>query len=127
MEKGYSVNSPEIYEYDDGSKYQGDLNNGKKHGEGILISPEGDRYEGQFENDFAHGEGVYTWGDGVRSEGEFRGGNPWNVVGYDEYGEICGLFVDGKFQEVYTESHRCATQAIYQELKETKLLTSNRR
>ena len=127
MEKGYIVNSPDIYEYTDGSKYQGDLNNGKKHGKGILISPEGDRYEGQFENDFAHGEGVYTWGDGVRSEGEFREGKPWSVVGYDEYGQICGLIIDGKYQEVYTDSHRCSNQARYQEEKVTNLLTSNRR
>jgi hypothetical protein len=76
--------------------------------------------------DLAHGEGIYTWGDGVRSEGEFREGKPWNVVGYDEYGEICGLLVDGKLQEVYTGSHRCATQSEYQE-EETKLLTENRR
>ena len=111
----------------DGSKYQGERYKGQKHGQGILILPNGERYEGQFENVFAHGEGVYTWGDGVRSEGEFREGTPWSVVGYDEYGKICGLIIDGKFQEVYTDSHRCATQARYQEEKVTNILTSNRR
>ena len=122
--KGY--HGPVVCNYVDGSEYQGEWQDGKRHGKGILISPEGDRYEGQFENNFAHGEGIYTWGDGVRSEGEFREGKPWNVVGYDEYGEICGLLVDGKLQEVYTGSHRCATQSQYQE-EETKLLTENRR
>ncbi|SVD02752.1 uncharacterized protein METZ01_LOCUS355606, partial [marine metagenome] len=107
MEEENRVNGPVICNYADGSKYQGELNNGQKHGQGILILPNGERYEGQFENDFAHGEGVYTWGDGVRSEGEFREGKPWSVVGYDEHGEICGLIIDGKFQEVYTDSHRC--------------------
>ena len=111
----------------DGSKYQGERYKGQKHGQGILILPNGDRYEGQFANDQAHGEGVYTWPDGVRSEGEFREGTPWSVVGYDEYGKICGLIIDGKFQEVYTDSHRCATQARYQEEKVTNILTSNRR
>ena len=111
----------------DGSKYQGERYKGQKHGQGILILPNGDRYEGQFANDQAHGEGVYTWPDGVRSEGEFREGTPWSVVGYDEYGEICGLIIDGKYQEVYTDSHRCANQARYQEEKETNILTSNRR
>ena len=111
----------------DGSKYQGERYKGQKHGQGILILPNGERYEGQFENDQAHGEGVYTWADGVRSEGEFREGQPWSVVGYDEHGEICGLIIDGKFQEVYTDSHRCATQARYQEEKVTNILTSNRR
>ena len=111
----------------DGSKYQGERYKGQKHGQGILILPNGERYEGQFENDQAHGEGVYTWADGVRSEGEFKEGKPWSVVGYDEHGEICGLIIDGKFQEVYTDSHRCASQARYQEEKVTNILTSNRR
>ena len=111
----------------DGSKYQGERYKGQKHGQGILILPNGERYEGQFANDQAHGEGVYTWPDGVRSEGEFREGTPWSVVGYDEYGEICGLIIDGKYQEVYTDSHRCATQARYQEENVTNILTSNRR
>ena len=111
----------------DGSKYQGERYKGQKHGQGILILPNGERYEGQFANDQAHGEGVYTWPDGVRSEGEFREGKPWSVVGYDEHGEICGLLVDGKLQEVYTGSHRCATQSEYQEEETKLLLTSNRR
>ncbi len=115
-----------VCHYADGMKYDGQFESGERHGKGILISPEGDRYEGQFKNDLVNGEGIYTWGDGVRSEGEFREGKPWNVVGYDEYGEICGLLVDGKLQEVYTGSHRCATQSEYQE-EETKLLTENRR
>ena len=115
-----------VCHYADGMKYDGQFENGERHGRGILISPEGDRYEGQFKYDLVNGEGIYIWGDGVRSEGEFREGKPWNVVGYDEYGEICGLLVDGKLQEVYTGSHRCATQSQYQE-EETKLLTENRR
>ena len=115
-----------VCHYADGMKYDGQFESGERHGKGILISPEGDRYEGQFKYDLVNGEGIYTWGDGVRSEGEFREGKPWNVVGYDEYGEICGLLVDGKLQEVYTGSHRCATQSEYQE-EETKLLTENRR
>ena len=115
-----------VCHYADGMKYDGQFESGERHGKGVLISPEGDRYEGQFKYDLLNGEGIYIWGDGVRSEGEFREGKPWNVVGYDEYGEICGLLVDGKLQEVYTGSHRCATQSQYQE-EETKLLTENRR
>ena len=115
-----------VCHYADGMKYDGQFENGERHGKGVLISPEGDCYEGQFKYDLLNGEGIYIWGDGVRSEGEFREGKPWNVVGYDEYGEICGLLVDGKLQEVYTGSHRCATQSEYQE-EETKLLTENRR
>ena len=115
-----------VCHYADGMKYDGQFENGERHGKGVLISPEGDRYEGQFKYDLLNGEGIYIWGDGVRTEGEFREGKPWNVVGYDEYGEICGLLVDGKLQEVYTGSHRCATQSEYLE-EDTKLLTENRR
>ena len=115
-----------VCHYADGMKYDGQFESGERHGKGVLISPEGDRYEGQFKYDLLNGEGIYIWGDGVRSEGEFREGKPWNVVGYDEFGEICGLLVDGKVQEVYTGSHRCATQSQYQE-EETKILTENRR
>ena len=115
-----------VCHYADGMKYDGQFESGERHGKGVLISPEGDRYEGQFKYDLVNGEGIYTWGDGVRSEGEFREGKPWNVVGYDEYGEICGLLVDGKVQEVYTGSHRCATQSQYQD-RGTKMLTEERR
>jgi len=115
-----------VCHYADGMKYDGQFENGERHGKGVLISPEGDRYEGQFKYDLLNGEGIYIWGDGVRSEGEFREGKPWNVVGYDEYGEICGLLVDGKVQEVYTGSLRCATQSQYQD-RGTKMLTEERR
>ena len=115
-----------VCHYADGMKYDGQFESGERHGKGVLISPEGDRYEGQFKYDLVNGEGIYIWGDGVRSEGEFREGKPWNVVGYDEYGEICGLLVDGKVQEVYTSSHRCANLSQYQD-RGTKMLTEKRR
>lgn len=113
--KDDGANGHGICHYADGMKYDGEFESGERHGKGILVSTEGDSYEGQFKYDLVHGEGIYTWGDGVRSEGEFREGKPWNVVGYDEYGEICGLLVDGKVQEVFTGSHRCATQGQYQD------------
>ena len=105
-----------VCHYADGMKYDGQFESGERHGKGVLISPEGDRYEGQFKYDLVNGEGIYIWGDGVRSEGEFREGKPWNVVGYDENGEICGLITNGKVQEVYTSSHRGANKSQYQEL-----------
>ena len=108
--KDDGANGHGVCHYADGMKYDGEFESGERHGKGILISPEGDRYVGQFKYDLVHGEGIYIWGDGVRSEGEFREGKPWNVLGYDEYGKICGLLVDGKVQEVYTGSHRCAKQ-----------------
>ena len=106
-------------------RYEGELKNDKRHGHGILISPDGETYEGEFENDVAHGEGIYNWGDGVRSEGNFREGNPWNVIRYDENDVICGAIVDGKVQEIYPGSHRCANQSHYQD--QEKILTKNRR
>ena len=41
--------------YDDGSKYIGEILNGKRHGEGAYIWPDGRKYVGEFENNRATG------------------------------------------------------------------------
>ena len=41
--------------YDDGSKYIGDIVNGKRHGQGVYIWPDGRKYVGEFENNRATG------------------------------------------------------------------------
>lgn len=39
--------------------YDGEFEEGKYCGEGILIEPDGDRYEGEFEDGLRHGHGSY--------------------------------------------------------------------
>ena len=46
--------------YINGSKYEGGLLNGKRHGFGILISVDGDKYEGEYKNGLEHGQGIFT-------------------------------------------------------------------
>ena len=50
--------------YDDGSRYVGELKEGRKHGNGILYVPDGAVYLGQWEGDNYHGQGTYIHPDG---------------------------------------------------------------
>ncbi len=59
-------------QYDDGSTYDGQVRNGKKHGRGTFAFANGDKYVGDFANGLRHGWGVYIYGSGSRYEGEYR-------------------------------------------------------
>ena len=61
--------------YTDGSRYEGEIRNGQRHGHGTYTYPNGDRYEGQWLNGNRTGRGTYTWADGGRYVGQFRNGN----------------------------------------------------
>lgn len=39
-------------------EYWGEVVDGKKQGEGVLVSKYGDKYKGRFLNDLRHGEGA---------------------------------------------------------------------
>ena len=60
------------YIYSDGSRYAGDWRDGKKHGQGTYTWPDGGRYEGEFRYDRLHGRGIRTWSNGERYVGEYR-------------------------------------------------------
>ena len=70
--KGY--HGPVICNYADGSEYQGEWQDGKRHGTGTYISPTGTRYEGEWENDEASGHGVCHYADGMKYDGQFENG-----------------------------------------------------
>ena len=55
----------------DGSSYEGQLKDGRMHGEGVLSSPSGYRYEGQFKDGFKNGPGTLVDGD-RRYEGQWK-------------------------------------------------------
>jgi hypothetical protein len=59
-----------------GNVYKGDVLNGKRHGQGILLYAEtGDVYQGDFENGLPHGSGKYIRGGKVdgSKDGIFEG------------------------------------------------------
>jgi hypothetical protein len=71
IEEQREVTSPAFQEekksqeinYDDGSKYIGDIVNGKRHGQGVYIWPDGRKYVGEFENNRATGGWLFKTTD----------------------------------------------------------------
>lgn len=59
--------------YDDGSSYSGQIQEGKRHGQGVWKSQTG-QYEGQWQADVQHGKGRQTWSDGRVYDGQFECG-----------------------------------------------------
>ena len=47
--------------YPDGSIYEGDFHEGKRHGTGKYTYPNGDTYEGEWHQGQKHGKGVFTF------------------------------------------------------------------
>jgi len=60
--------------YADGSVYEGDWKDDKKHGEGKCTFADGSVYEGELKNDKVHGEGKCTFASGEVYEGELKNG-----------------------------------------------------
>lgn len=58
----------------DGSSYDGDWEDGKKHGIGQYAWEGGESYEGGWANDEEHGVGTYRWASGDSYAGEWSGG-----------------------------------------------------
>ena len=61
-----------IKEFDNGSKYIGQIKNGEFHGKGILDYPDGSKFEGYFINGLKEGEGRLTETNGTTFNGLFR-------------------------------------------------------
>jgi hypothetical protein len=59
--------------YEDGSSYEGQLCDGKRHGRGFWKS-ETEEYTGQWKNDHRDGHGKQTWQDGRTYDGQFKEG-----------------------------------------------------
>ena len=59
-------------EFENGDKYEGEMNNGKMEGQGIYTFKNGERYEGEFKNDMFEGKGEYYWPDGTKKIGIFK-------------------------------------------------------
>ena len=60
------------HRYSDGSMYEGEWKNGKRHGSGTFRSISGDVYEGQFQQDRRHGFGKLRTSTGITYEGSWK-------------------------------------------------------
>ena len=60
--------------YSDGSRYEGEYRDGKRHGHGTYTWADGNRYKGEWQEDRMHGQGTMTWHYGDQYEGEYRDG-----------------------------------------------------
>lgn len=54
---------PESQHFDNGDEYNGELQNGKRHGYGVYYYANGDRYEGEWVNGTKSGRGFHFWKD----------------------------------------------------------------
>ena len=94
-----------IMYYKNGSKYEGQWKNDKKHGRGVFISQNynnpkliGIKYEGEFNNDKIEGYGVGKYTSGDRYEGEWKNNKQYGrgVLIYKEGGKYIGEWKNGK-------------------------------
>ena len=83
--------SREKITYPDGSWYEGDIQDGKRHGQGIWVRPDGTKYKGQWQNDKPNGQGTINWPDGRRYIGEWKEGK--------RHGYGTDISADGRMQE----------------------------
>jgi hypothetical protein len=71
---GDCTNEYGIYTWSNGMKYEGEWDNGKKHGQGIYIWPSGHKYDGEWKNDKMYGRGTYYYPGGQKYTGEYENG-----------------------------------------------------
>ena len=59
------------------ARYEGEVRNGKPHGQGTVTWDDSTRYEGEWRNGNRHGQGTFTWkgtGEYAGREGRYEGG-----------------------------------------------------
>ncbi|XP_041829233.1 radial spoke head 1 homolog [Melanotaenia boesemani] len=60
------------YRFSNGARYVGDYFHNLKHGQGTFYYPDGSRYEGSWGEDLRQGHGVYTYLNGDIYDGEWQ-------------------------------------------------------
>lgn len=61
-----------VLDFEDGSRYEGQFVRGERHGTGRLSFPDGSYYEGNFVNDCATGQGEFIWANQTKYKGNFN-------------------------------------------------------
>ncbi len=68
---GDCENGQGTFIYDNGDKYVGQWQDGKRSGDGVYTWSDGDKYEGKYVAGSRSGLGAYTWSDGAKYVGEY--------------------------------------------------------
>jgi hypothetical protein len=58
--------------YDDGTRFEGEIKNGKANGHGVMTWLDGDQYDGNWKNGDKTGRGVMKWNNGDHYVGDFQ-------------------------------------------------------
>jgi len=80
--------------------YDGETQNGLKHGKGGMFYKSGAKYEGDWVNDVEHGNGEKVWSNGAIYVGEFKNGDVYGtgrMTYADEGGTYEGEFKNREF------------------------------
>ena len=68
----HEIEKRELFRYTDGSTYEGEWLDDKRHGKGVMIYAEGNKYVGEWQNDMCHGQGKYYYRNGDVHEGDWK-------------------------------------------------------
>ena len=85
-----------IYDEEGNLQYEGEMKNGKRHGQGRFYLVDGDIYEGEFKEGIPNGEGTYYYTNGDKYEGQFVNGK---FHGQGTYYFVYGDRYEGQFAD----------------------------
>jgi len=69
---GNCENGQGTYVWDDGDKYVGAWQNGKRNGQGTFTWVNGSKYVGEYKDSKRNGQGTLTWANGEKYVGEYK-------------------------------------------------------
>ena len=81
----------------DGSKYEGEFKDNKYNGHGVYIYHDLEKYDGEWKDDKRSGRGVQTYQDGSKYDGEFKDDKPngYGVRTWPDGTKFDGVWKDG--------------------------------
>lgn len=94
MENG-APNGYGIITWTNGKRYEGMVSNGQQHGKGAYYNPSGYKEIGEYVNGKKHGQCKIIYPDGGYTIGEFRDGQQYNAKEYNKDGILVKLWNNG--------------------------------
>ncbi len=87
--------------YPDGSIYEGDIEGGKRHGQGTWVKTDGTKYAGEWKNDKPDGQGTITWPNGRKYSGYWKVGkrHGQGVEIFPDDRKVEGIWDEGELVE----------------------------